>query len=280
MKAEYKNKLPQWYTSNEQFDLILSDDIDSLAACNILQQFKGWNIEYFYRFDGMGVTKGATNEAVGVDIALYNGKTFDNHVTMLHRNDYYNPESINLNVMDRINRNCYFDKFCGSTLMTVWSLYDLPLPESEEGKMILLAIDSTYMGYYNTFPKPRLANKHYLCDVLGFEELYDLQQSHKAWEFANLNSKYNLKSKIKTDKGILTTDIKLDEVSELLGIPLIMPKNTFYRYKDFYNIELPLNPNSRNTMKLTDVCENIFSNAVKGIDKIKYSTEKELESDI
>lgn len=272
MKAEYKEKLPQWYMDTKKYDLILSDDIDSLASCMILSQVKDWNIEYFYTFNGMSKTRSATKEPVGIDIALYKGKCFDNHVTMLHKDDYFNPESINLNVMDKINRNCYFDKFCGSTLITVWSLFGLPLPKSEVGKMILLSIDSTYKGYY--YNRFRKRNRHYLCDVLGFDELYEAEEKHKEWEFTKVLSTYNLKSKIGVHRGILSTDIKLDEVSMELDIPLILPKNTFYQCKVFDNIDLPLNYNTRSTTKLTDISVNIFSNAVTGADRLKYSEEE------
>ena len=32
MEKKYLEKVPDWYKSNEKFDLVLSDDIDSLAS--------------------------------------------------------------------------------------------------------------------------------------------------------------------------------------------------------------------------------------------------------
>lgn len=272
MNTLYKNKLPKWYTSEvTQYDIILSDDIDSLASCMVIKQAKDWNIEYFYTFDGMGETKNAKNEKVGVDIALCNGKTFDNHVVMFTREDDFNEESINLNVAERINRGRYSNKYCGSTLLTVWSLFDLPLPESEEGKMILLAIDSTYKGFYSTSSEFNKANKYYLCNVLELDELYECQKRHKAYEFMDIKKKYNLMDKITHLKGVLDTTIKLEEVSKEIGLKLILPTSTFYKYGLYETHEDVLQSNTRWSMNITDLPEVPFSLALTKCDKVKYS---------
>ena len=46
MKVQYKERLPQWYKDTKQYDLILTDDIDSLMSCAILELIKGWEIKY------------------------------------------------------------------------------------------------------------------------------------------------------------------------------------------------------------------------------------------
>jgi hypothetical protein len=274
MEKKFKDKLPKWYIDeNTEYDLILSDDLDSLASCMALQQFRNWNIKYFYRFDSMGKTRGATNEAVGVDIALCNGKTIDNHVTKLHKEDISNPESINLNCMEDINRANYFDKYCGSTLLTVWSLFDLQIPKSDEGKMILLCIDSSYLGFYSDYKQFRDANRFYLCDVLGLEELYEFQKKCTRHDFKNINNQYKLDYKIKATLGHLSTDIKLEEVSRLIGLELKLPEDNFILYKQFLNNAVPLDKDKRYKTKLPDITEDPFSAAVTGRDFLKYSTE-------
>ena len=281
MQKLYKDKLPQWFKEDKRYELILSDDIDSLASCMVLKEVKNWNIEYFYNFKGMGKTKRATENVdnqVGVDIALCNGKTFDNHVVKLHREDEVNPLSINFNVMEEIHRGKYFQKYCGSTLLLVWSLFDLPLPKSEEGKMILLAIDSTQSGYYSTYDNDKRANKHYLCNVLEFEELYEVLGRHKSHEFAKLYNKYSMgrhNGKIIADKGKLTTNLKLDELSKELGIPLELPTDLFYNYKEFDLIEHELAYSRMYSTKRDDVVSNPYSLAVTGQNYVKYSTERE-----
>ena len=52
MNVEYLSKVPEWYKSNEKFDLVLSDDIDSLTTVAVVQSVHpNWNVEYFYDFD-------------------------------------------------------------------------------------------------------------------------------------------------------------------------------------------------------------------------------------
>lgn len=272
MNIKYLEQIPKWYTSEvTQFDLILSDDIDSLSSCEVISQAKGWNIEYFYNFNGIGTTRNGTNEKVGVDIALCKGKTFDNHVVMLNRDDEFNPESINPNIINQLSRGNYTTKYSGSTLLLVWSLYNRPLPKSEEGKMILLAIDSTYKGFYNYNPTFRNANKYYLCDMLGLDELYECQQRHTQSEFEKVKRKYNLTSKIVADKGVLSTGLKLDEISEEIELDIQLPTDKFYKYELYETYEDILSPNTRHSMGIEDLSNIPFSLAVTYNDTVKYS---------
>ncbi|WP_455718690.1 hypothetical protein, partial [Anaerosporobacter sp.] len=180
MNIEYKKQLPKWYEDNKKYDLILTDDIDSLLSCAILKKVKQWEIEQVFLFkadsnksiDYLGITSSATNEAVGVDLALQNGKCFDNHVTRIKSTDKWNDECINPNQFKNVTGANYSSKYNLSTVLLLWSLYDLPIPESEEGKMILLTIDASYVSYFSNYSYFNQMNKYYLCNVLGLNELY------------------------------------------------------------------------------------------------------------
>ena len=288
MKAEYKEKLPQWYTSNEKFDLILTDDIDSLLSCAILKQVKNWNIEQVFLFkvdsnkniDCMGITSNATNEAVGVDLALQNGKCFDNHLSRLHSEDKYNDEIINLNFIKDVTRQDYFKKYNLSTVLLLWSLYDLPIPESEEGKMILLTIDSPYYSHFSRYQNDRDMNKFYMCEVLGLYELYECQLRHKQYEFKSIEKKYKLKSKIKASKGYLQTDIDLKGINNESGrytdIYCELPKERFKLHKKFYDFQVPI---TKTTTKLSDITKNPYSVALTNRDFLCYSEEIKTEKE-
>ena len=53
MRKEIKEQLPQWYKSNDEYGLILTDDIDSLLSCSIIQSaHPNWNIEQIMIFKG------------------------------------------------------------------------------------------------------------------------------------------------------------------------------------------------------------------------------------
>lgn len=282
MKDEYKIKLPKWYEDTKKYDLILTDDIDSLMSCAILKAVKNWDIEYVMLFkldknksiDYMGITSNATNEAVGVDLALQNGKSFDNHLSKLHSDDKWNEKCINLNFIKDVTRQNYFKKYNLSTVLLLWSLYDLPIPETEEGKMILLTIDSSYYSHFSRYQNDREMNKFYMCDVLGLDELYECQLRHKQYEFKDIEVKYNLLSKIVVKKGFLDTDIDLAGINLEVGwytdIWCELPKVRFSLYKTFQDIQVPIR---RTTTKLSDITQNPYSVALTNRDFLCYSEE-------
>lgn len=272
MNSKIKEIFPKWVSDKKYYDLILSNDLDSLFSCEILKQVKGWKPNYFnYNFSAMGLTEDADgNEKIGVDLSLCQGKTFDNHVTMMNSEDDYNEQSANFNILDKISRENYFSKYCGSTLLMIWSLYDIPLPESEEAKMILLCIDSTFKGFNSPYPLPQQANRKYLVDYMEFPELYEVLQNHKQYEFGQLISKYNLNGKIDLKKGYLHTSIDLEGLKKLFDLPFLLPKKPFYKKEDYTNKTRPL-PKGNYSMVKDDISENMYSVALTKRDFINYS---------
>ena len=74
--------------------------------------------------------------------------------------------------------------------------------------MLLLAIDSTFKGFYSSRFRDR--NRFFLCDVLGFEELYGVEKRHTSDEFYQIISKYGLSRKIKYNSGTQNIETSLD----------------------------------------------------------------------
>ena len=271
LKVEYQEKFPKWWKETKYYDLVLSNDLDSLFSCEILREVKGWQIQYFnHNFDSMGISEPSNSEYIGVDLSLTHGKCFDNHVVMLNEHDDYNYKSINFNVADQISRENYFQKYCGSTLLMIWSLYDIPLPESEEGKMILLAIDSTFKGYYSPYANDKNSNKKYLVDVMGLGELYEVLKRHKQQDFIKIMQKYNLNGKIDVKNGYLNTDIDLPGLREVFDLPFLLPRNPFQLLYKFNNTGKGLPKNNYNYFR-DDISENMFSVALTRRDFINYS---------
>lgn len=273
MKSNIKEMFPNWVNDTKYYDLIMSNDLDSFFSCQLLETVKGWKVNFFNSdFKALGITENARNESdvIGVDLSLCVGKTFDNHVVMMNKDDNYNPQSANFNILDKISRENYFSKYCGSTLLTIWSLYDVPLPATEEAKMILLCIDSTFKGFYSTWPDPKRANRKYLVEYMNFPELYEVLQRHKQYEFSNLISKYNLAGKIKPKQGILHTDIDLEALREVFDLPFLLPENRFYKKEEY---ETHVNRLPRNDYRLVkdDISECMYSIALTNRDFISYS---------
>lgn len=241
MEKKYLEKVPDWYKSNEKFDLVLSDDIDSLCSIAVVQSVHpNWEVDYFYDFDNIYAdndvyfkeNKSATR--VWVDVAIIKKEmAFDNHISRKDIEDYTNSLCINPNILANVTNYGYGRKYAGSTALLVWSLYNIPLPKTEEGKMLLLAIDSTFKGFYDSRFKER--NRFFLCDVLGLEELYEVEKRHNINEFYQIISKYGLSNKIRYNSETKRIETKLDvaTISEMLGIDIKLPTKEFNHWRSF-----------------------------------------------
>ncbi|PEP74103.1 hypothetical protein COL32_08920 [Bacillus pseudomycoides] len=212
----------------------MSDDIDSLVGATILKQVKEWEVQHFYDFHNLYSTnKKDLRKAVGVDIALVNGRTFDNHVTMLSSNSKPNIMSANPNIIERISIDNYTDKYAMSTALLLWSLYDLPLPSTEDGKLMLMAIDSSYLGYYDYKGRFRETQCNWL-EKMGMEEIIRLQERHTLTDFIEVKRRYDSSEKIfLNDSGFLETKMNLEGISQLLELDIILPNKQFEIRKEF-----------------------------------------------
>ena len=294
MKELYRTKLlkgNEWIDGTDKYGLILTDDLDSLLSCAILKSVKGWNIEQAYIFKGnkpmvkskdeqlydyLGEIKNAAqHELIGVDLALTAGKCFDNHLTQFTYEDQINPESINLNRIQQIRRWNYCKKYNLSTVLLLWSLYDLPKENlTDELMMLLLAIDGSYEGF---FTDERWVGIHefWIRDVLDLPEFLECERRHTYREFEEVREKYNIHKghgKITFKKGMLVTDIDIDEVNETLAwetdIQIELPVEKFYKKAMFKDNIAKINGSPKS---IKTYCKNPFSYALTGKYAVNYS---------
>lgn len=268
MNNELQRLLPKWVHGNEKHDLVLSNDIDSLASCAVLKKVKGWEIKYFYDFNKIyKTTEKRENKYVKcwVDVAIKKGHAFDNHVSRIDLFDDWNDDMVNLNNCYWISNEDYCNKYAGSTLLEVWSIYNLPLPQTEKGKMILLAIDVAFKGFYSD--KFHDTQKRYLCEDLGFYELYDVIKRHNKDEFYDLIAEYGLNADIKCN-GNLETKLKLEEIGKLLGLELDLPTDRFKAIHELEIVDKKITPQHK---YLTDIDKSMVTAALTYKDKIRYS---------
>lgn len=273
MEQNYRKLLPTWVDTEKNLDLVLSDDIDSLATCALLKEVKGWDIKYFYDFYNVYASLrlkediNHLNDRCWVDVATHTGKSFDNHVSMLTIWDNWNPDMVNLNVQSWVTNENYCDKYAGSTLLMVWSIFNFPLPKTEEGKMLLLCADSSFLGFYdNRFHDTQ---KHYLVDILEFYELYDVIKRHTKDEFEELIINYRMKAKIKMIDGELHTNLPLDRIGKTLGLTFTEMGSKFFRWKILEQKTAKITTQE----SLEDINKNIKTLAFTYKNQVKYSVE-------
>lgn len=268
MKEVIKNKFPQWCGSDRKFNMCLTDDIDSLSSCILLNKIKGYEITNFYSFNTLYdmENKSNTEKLIGVDMDLAKYSCWGNHVTGIN-----NIKSANLNVIENIGINNYYSKYCGSVLLQIISYYNMDINNlSDEAKMVLLCVDSTYLMYnFNS------ANcKKWLVDILELPELFQLCKEHSRADFQELINKYNLKSKIIVDEnGYLQTNIDLQGLSTLFNVSFFMPKNRFTKNLNLKDVGINTSKYLNYVKKLNSEGKEVFSQAITNKDFIKLSYE-------
>lgn len=271
MIEQLKSKFPTWTNDQQQgkYDLCLSNDLDSLLSCLYLKHLKGYEINYFYDFTALYKANDTGKPLIGVDMALERGKVWDNHITKLSRSDKVNPDSANVNAVTGISRDNYYTKFCGSTLLQIISYYSIPLPISREGKIILLAIDSTFLGYYhNDF---QAINRNWLEQLELYELLHMLDSGIHKSEFYRVKQQYNLDAPIKVNEnGILETEIDLAAMQGFFDFPLSLSAEKFnktYTFNQTSKFEM-----DRNKEFSKHNINGLYSIALTHKNKFKYTS--------
>lgn len=268
MKQEIKDKFPRWINNDKKYYMCLTDDLDSLFSCKLLEQIKGYEITHFYSFNTLyraDTYKRNEYKLIGVDMDMAEYSCWGNHVTGIN-----NPNSANLNVIQNIGSNNYYSKYCGSVVLQIISYYNYDISNlSDEAKMILLCIDSTFLMYgFN----PNNCKK-WLVDILELSELYELCKKHTKQEFEQLQRTYNLKKKIFVEDDELQTGIDLKGLNELFNLSFILPKNNFIENLNFKDIGISTYNYNNFIKKLHNDGNKVFTQAQTNKTFIKLSYE-------
>lgn len=235
-----KKGFKKWYKDLDNTYYIMgSDDIDSLGSTYVLNKLFGIETKLFNSFSTLYLREDTelkdleVSKMVGVDMDLAKNKCFGNHVTYVD-----NPDCISLNKNIQFGCKEYFDKFAGSTLVTIMSLYDVKLDNfAEEQLEILISIDTAFKQYF--FDK--FMFKYYYKDILKYPEFVDVVSKHSKNYFYDIIKKYNLHKKIYVDEeGYMETEIKLDKLGEIFGIDLSLPKEKFKKIYYFQDVGMDI----------------------------------------
>lgn len=287
MNIKYKEQLPLWVTSIEKdYGLILSNDIDSLASCCLLQKETNWKIKavmlhYFnkYKIEKLGADESPLDYfgvlerglkfsgLIGVDLALMDGKSFDNHLQIYEDNIYPNPKSVNINNVCLVNRENYKKKYAASTFLMLWSIFNYPdAGISDDLKMLLLSVDAGFKGFYKKTFREYL--EHYMIDVLELPNLYDFLAYHDMQDFYDFHRKMNLGRKIYLDgNSYLDSNINIQAIQKIfdnnnIEINLQLPTEQFHRSFYCRSMESTTFPTEKNIFTLSLTAKNQFKYSV------------------
>ncbi|MCI1590120.1 hypothetical protein [Heyndrickxia oleronia] len=232
MNKYYKDKAPQWTNDTHiKHDLMIGDDSDSSLSCDLLAHITNgkWKPNYFYNFESFYQINKSDNPLIGVDMAFTkNVRCFDNHLSQQYYNSKHNPYCFNLNVYKGINADKnYYKKYPFSTLMLIMSYYDVPLPKTQLGKEIILAVDSSFIGHYATKDFFKQIHTDWL-ELLGFGELVEILDQRSKSYFYDLQQEYGLNEKIHiNENGYLETNINFEAIQPYLDWKVDIPNEQF-----------------------------------------------------
>ncbi|MDK2800581.1 MAG: hypothetical protein PWQ70_2200 [Clostridiales bacterium] len=196
------------WLQEKDMNMVLTDDVDSVIAANLLQQELGWKVSHFYDFNKLLVSPhmfyGDEDKLVGIDLTLAGQKkTIDNHVFRWHGEHDYNKQCINFNSHIKAMYN-YTNKCLFNTVLHCYYLLGKKLPSNNVGKAILLLIDSTYYGWIKKDFRSRLVQ--YL-EEYGFTELIDILNKVTPEQWKQLEDYFKIKRKIKLDDRLKFIDV-------------------------------------------------------------------------
>lgn len=261
-----QNEETRWYKNldpNKQ-GLVLTNDIDSIYCCMLLHRWFGLKVHWFYNFSTI-YSDGSDLEKIWIDCSVTKGKCFDNHVTRYSSTSQnYNRQSININNLYNISNDNYSSKYCGSTLLELYSLYEQPLPKRDT-LVVMLAIDSSYLGYYN--PYFRDAWVENMANKLGFPEIVDLVAKFDEKKFEQLGILNHGSNEVTLDFTTqkLTSNLSLDDYLKNTKFPFV--EKSFIRYG-----EMKVEPLKGKHLKY----DNVFSLAYTHRNRICLTTYNDL----
>lgn len=260
-----KNCLPKWHKEISTNDkLILTNDIDSLFSCVLLNHKFGCEITQFNDFDDLYQLDGTdSSNMIGVDLDIMKGRTFSNHKVY-----YPNEESINLNYdVDK-----YYKKYSFSTALMIHWLYYNQSKITLKMMGLLMTIDSGFLGYYSDTKLFKDVKLDWFNKMDIDFYITDLFKKIEKGDFYKIKTKFNLGGTIWIDEnGFLQTNIKLEELSKWMGKEISLPKGRFKKVESFERYNKPLY-----VFKNEDKSD-IYSHAMTRKEFVSYSISKKVD---
>lgn len=264
MKKELKELFPKWATEKQEgYALMGTDDLDSQGSISLLNQIFGYEQNCYVTRNGVYVIDKAQKKHIGVDLAcIHNRMTYDNHVTMIDKNSSVNPLSANVNAVKKINqKDNYSEKCAFSTMLQIYSLFDIPLPKTDEGKMFLLSIDSSHLGHYSDYFKS--IHNEWL-EQLELTQLIDILNKYSKDEISSMRKREKLTF---TNKKLTYNAEHKAWAEKHLGYEIYLPDGEFTQIASFKQIYTSTSTLSNDITR----DKSVFSCAMTNKKDVSYS---------
>jgi len=254
-----KKHFGDWYKDidKEKYYLVLTNDIDSYLSCLYLKKKFGVQIGGFYDFKALYINSEISKgkDPIYVDGDTVNGYAFGNHVTGIR-----NKDCVNLNC--KINTSNYNMKYAGSTLLTLYSLYNEDLRKHPKYQIqLLLTIDVWFKQYFCYRDKwdfwVKMMGMEYLTDIISE---YDIDDYYSSLIEMGLNAKIEI-----LPDGSIDFPINYDGIKNNFNLSIPKPDCSF----DMKILDLHTWNGFLQGMLTRD--EKIFSNAMTYKNKMSYS---------
>ncbi|MDI9475566.1 MAG: hypothetical protein QM295_01875 [Bacillota bacterium] len=266
MDDKWKGRLPNWYEDLYNYDVVITNDIDSLMSFYFIQkqflfpQIAGfYNFNFYYHATDIKTDK---KKLFGVDMDLIKGRTFGNHITYFFKN----KDAINLNNTYNIEK--YHEKYPFSTTMLILAIYDFDLEKfTDEQLKFILTIDTAYKGYYTDNDYFKGIYTSWL-DRLGFRFLEDrILKRMDSENFKKLEKEYNIYGTVEVIKNKLYTNINLSKISLLFGDAVELPQHKFEMANTYNYITIdPMQdviPDKENIISMAWIFKDMLKMTVK-----------------
>lgn len=244
MQKNIRDSYPNWTNeiNSNKYNIGFTADMDGLLCSAFARHHLGLEVNKFYDFRRLYTTdQSDKRETIYFDCAITKGKTFDNHFTRLGKDTPYNEQSANINNVTGVHVGRYTDKFAMSTLIQLYAIYDIPLPSSLQGKLILLCCDVGFKGYYNADFRDTFL--HYL-KVFDMMELVEVLEQFSVQQMYEIMLRAQMNMSIHQQNGLLSihmnnknpygakwfnfeTGMDLDWFTQHLGYPVELPRQKF-----------------------------------------------------
>jgi len=209
MQTEIRELYPNWIDSIDKKinNAGFTADMDGLLCSSFAKEHLGLEVNSFYNFKAMmKIDPTDTRETIFFDSALREGKCFDNHMTRSNEISPYNVQSANINNVTGVHLGKYTTKFAMSTLIQLYALYNVPLPTTLQGKMILLCCDVGFKGYYDNRYKTTFLSYLEMFGMLELVEVLEMFTIEQMYEYMLL-AHMNCKIRRQGNNGKLTIDM-------------------------------------------------------------------------